>query len=65
MIAMRNLVIHQYDGIDLQVVWDTVNQDLPQLITSLEEITKAARRSRETSSPGPPFFGPRGSREDM
>jgi uncharacterized protein with HEPN domain len=39
MIDMRNLVVHDYEGIDLLIVWDTAHQDLPKLIRSLEEIT--------------------------
>ena len=30
-VAMRNLLVHQYFGIDLQEVWDTVQNDLPPL----------------------------------
>lgn len=30
-IAMRNKVIHGYFGVDLQVVWNTVREDLPPL----------------------------------
>jgi uncharacterized protein with HEPN domain len=30
-VAMRNLLVHQYFGIDLQEVWDTVRNDLPRL----------------------------------
>jgi uncharacterized protein with HEPN domain len=36
MTAMRNVMIHQYDEIDLSVVWDTVQTDLPTLIAALE-----------------------------
>lgn len=39
MIDMRNLVVHDYEGIDLLIVWDTAHQDLPKLIRSLEEIS--------------------------
>lgn len=28
---MRNILIHQYDNVDLDLVYDTVNQDLPFL----------------------------------
>ena len=28
---MRNILIHQYDNVDLDLVFDTVRQDLPQL----------------------------------
>jgi uncharacterized protein with HEPN domain len=29
--GMRNILIHQYDNVDLDLVYDTVNQDLPLL----------------------------------
>lgn len=32
MAGMRNLMIHDYDDVDLDIVWDTVQNDLPQLI---------------------------------
>ena len=37
-IAMRNRLIHAYFDVDLQVVWDTVTVDLPQLIAVLEPL---------------------------
>lgn len=37
MIGMRNLVIHEYDAVDLSIVWDTICDDLPPLITMLDE----------------------------
>ena len=37
MIRMRNRIIHEYDRVDLQIVWDTVTQDLPRLVRQLEE----------------------------
>lgn len=36
MVGLRNMVIHQYDDVDLLVVWDTVQDDLPALILTLE-----------------------------
>jgi uncharacterized protein with HEPN domain len=36
MIRMRNIMIHEYDGIDLPIVWETVTHDLPLLIAALE-----------------------------
>lgn len=38
MIGMRNLVIHEYDSVDLDVVWDVVQKDLPILISELEKV---------------------------
>ncbi|MEW6067523.1 MAG: DUF86 domain-containing protein [Nitrospirota bacterium] len=37
-VAMRNRLIHVYFDIDLDRVWDTITDDLPPLITSLEKI---------------------------
>ena len=36
MIGIRSVMIHDYDDIDLQIVWDTVMKDLPPLIQRLE-----------------------------
>ena len=30
-IGMRNKLIHHYFGVDLEVVWETVHDDLPEL----------------------------------
>jgi uncharacterized protein with HEPN domain len=38
MIAMRNVMVHEYDEIDLTIVWDTVHEDLPRLVAELEKI---------------------------
>ncbi len=38
MIAMRNRLIHAYFDVDLDQVWDTVENDLPPLISQLEII---------------------------
>ncbi len=35
-IGMRNFVAHEYDDIDFRIVWDTLQEDLPGLIASLE-----------------------------
>ena len=38
MIGIRNLMVHDYDAVDLQVVWRTVQLDLPALIARLEPL---------------------------
>ncbi|BFM40018.1 HepT-like ribonuclease domain-containing protein [Synechocystis sp. LKSZ1] len=35
--GMRNRLVHEYDDIDLEVVWDTIHQSLPPLIVALEQ----------------------------
>jgi uncharacterized protein with HEPN domain len=36
--GMRNLLIHEYDELDLKEVWNTVKNDLPPLIKQIEKI---------------------------
>lgn len=36
--GMRNRLIHEYDGIDLDVVWDTAVNSLPTLILELRKV---------------------------
>ena len=36
-VSTRNRLIHQYDDIDLKIVWNTVKNDLPNLKKKLEE----------------------------
>ena len=38
MTSMRNLVIHEYDVVDIGQVWDTVRNKLPSLIEKLIKI---------------------------
>jgi uncharacterized protein with HEPN domain len=37
-IGMRNRMIHEYFNVDLDVVWETIDHDLPSLVTLLEAI---------------------------
>ncbi len=41
MVGMRNVIIHEYDDVDLVIVWETVQNDLPQLIDALESILQS------------------------
>lgn len=38
MVGMRNRLVHAYFGIDLDVVWQTVQVELPPLIQSLNRV---------------------------
>ena len=31
----RNLLTHEYFGVDLQIVWNTIQYDLPQLLSAV------------------------------
>ncbi len=38
--GMRDRLIHGYFGLDYQLVWDTIETKLPELIASVEQILK-------------------------
>jgi len=39
-VGLRNRLIHGYDAVDLDILWDIVRHDLPELIAVLERIIK-------------------------
>ena len=39
--SMRNRLIHGYDQVDLNILWDTIEDDLPPLIVELEKILES------------------------
>ena len=41
-IGIRNRLIHGYNQVDLDILWDTIEEDLPPLITELENILGAS-----------------------
>ncbi len=41
MVGMRNVMIHEYDDVDLVIVWETVHNDLPPLIDALDKILQS------------------------
>ncbi|MFH1539396.1 MAG: DUF86 domain-containing protein [bacterium] len=39
-VGMRNILVHEYFGVDLDEVWDTIESDLPDLKVKMESILK-------------------------
>jgi len=37
-VGLRNRLIHGYDAVDFDILWQILTQDLPLLITALEKI---------------------------
>jgi len=37
-VAMRNILVHEYFAIDLEEIWSTVEKDLPKLKDSIKLI---------------------------
>jgi len=40
MAGMRDILAHQYDRVNIQVVWDVVQTDLPPLLALLQAVLK-------------------------
>lgn len=40
---MRNLLIHDYDDVDAEVVWQTVKDGLPRLLEELARLSFSDR----------------------
>ena len=40
-VGMRNFIVHEYDGIDYDIVWNVISHDLPEMTPRLVAIYKA------------------------
>ena len=40
MYGLRNLISHEYFGVDYEMIWEIITSDLPQNLLDLEEILK-------------------------
>ena len=40
MYGLRNKIVHDYEGVNLVLIWDIVKEDLPELNIQLEELYK-------------------------
>jgi uncharacterized protein with HEPN domain len=38
---MRNRLVHEYDDLDLNTIWETVKTSLPILVVELEKIVSS------------------------
>jgi uncharacterized protein with HEPN domain len=48
-VSMRNRLIHAYFNIDLDILWQTVNEDIPALIAELEGIGEPGLKRRRST----------------
>jgi hypothetical protein len=49
---MRNILIHEYFGVNLKVVWDTSHSNLPQLKTFIQRVLAEQAQAK----PLPPAY---------
>lgn len=42
--GIRNLIIHEYFWVNLSIVWQTIQTDLPSLVHQLEELVERLER---------------------
>lgn len=42
-IAMRNIIVHEYFGVDREQVWDAVSRDVPRLKRDVEGILEGLK----------------------
>lgn len=40
MVSMRNKVMHEYFGVDVEIVWKTINEDLPEVKEKLKTLSE-------------------------
>ncbi len=38
---MRNILVHEYEIIDLKIVWDTARDDLPLVVPLLQAVLES------------------------
>jgi uncharacterized protein with HEPN domain len=38
MADMRNIIVHEYFGVNEKIVWETIQKDLPNLLSSFRKI---------------------------
>jgi uncharacterized protein with HEPN domain len=38
MAGMRDIVMHQYERVNLELVWDVVQTKIPELLTAIEPL---------------------------
>jgi len=42
-IGFRDVLIHEYFGIDIEAVWDTIKNNLPSLKNNIQKVLKSEK----------------------
>lgn len=51
-IGMRNRIVHGYDQVDFDILWDVMELHLPSLITELQRILDVKNDNHKQDNPG-------------
>jgi uncharacterized protein with HEPN domain len=44
MTGMRDKLIHEYSGVDTEILWSTIKEDIPSLKPLVQELVKSLRK---------------------
>lgn len=47
MISLRNIVTHEYFGVDYEMIWEIVRNDLPKNHLDLKHLIEKERENRQ------------------
>lgn len=47
--GLRNKIVHDYEGVNLSLIWDIIKEDLPALYVQLEELNRDLAEQHGTS----------------
>jgi uncharacterized protein with HEPN domain len=50
--GMRNRLIHGYDQVEMDLLWETATQDLPMLLSAVEAMLQAETPGDDQALPG-------------
>jgi uncharacterized protein with HEPN domain len=50
--GMRDILVHQYDRLNLNTLWDAIQLDIPELLTLLEPLLPHPNEPRSTETRG-------------
>lgn len=51
-VDLRNRLIHGYDAVDFDIVWQIIQVDLPELIKALEQPAREVEEGKPEAKPG-------------
>ena len=41
--ALRNQIVHEYEGVNLIIIWDIITEDLPKLYSRFEKLSQTTK----------------------